>query len=67
MKNIKILIPLLLVCFCFSSCIVSYIPTDKLRANYEKKINHTTFLGKVLFKTDKKQSIPNQIDQIENN
>lgn len=55
MKNIKILIPLLLVCFCFSSCIVSYIPTDKLRANYEKKINHTTFLGKVLFKTDKKK------------
>ena len=29
--------------------------TDKLKANYEKKINHTTFLGKTLFKTDKKK------------
>ena len=34
---------------------VNYIKTDKLQTNYEKKINHTTLLGKVLFKTDKKK------------
>lgn len=40
-------------CLVFSSCQVSYINTATLRQNYEKKIHHTTFLGKVLFKTDK--------------
>lgn len=34
---------------------VNYLKTDKLQSNYEKKINHTTLLGKMLFKTDKKK------------
>ena len=37
------------------SCTVSYINTSELMNNYEKKIHHTTFLGRVLFKTDKKK------------
>lgn len=37
------------------SCTVSYINTSELMNNYEKKIHHTTILGKVLFKTDKKK------------
>lgn len=46
----------LLGCILFSSCsTVNYIKTDKLQSNYEKKINHTTFLGKALFKTDQKK------------
>lgn len=46
----------LLGCISFSSCsTVNYIKTAELKTNYEKKINHTTFLGKVLFKTDKKK------------
>ena len=32
-----------------------YINTEELQSNYEKKIHNTTFLGKVLFKTDKKK------------
>ena len=40
----------------FSSCnTVNYINTEELQSNYEKKIHNTTFLGKVLFKTDKKK------------
>ena len=43
-------------CFVFSSCsTVNYINTSDLQENYKKKINNTTFLGKVLFKTDKKK------------
>lgn len=39
-----------------SSCsTVNYINTDTLKQNYEKKIHHTTFLGKTLFKTDVKK------------
>lgn len=34
---------------------VPYIKTETLQSNYQKKINHTTLLGKVLFKTDKKK------------
>ena len=34
---------------------VSYINTSELTNNYEKKIHHTTILGKALFKTDKKK------------
>ena len=46
----------LIGCIALSSCsTVNYMSTDKLKANYEKKINHTTFLGKTLFKTDKKK------------
>lgn len=37
------------------SCTVSYINTSELMNNYEKKIHHTTSLGKALFKTDKKK------------
>ena len=40
-------------CVIFSSCSVNYICTTKLQENYETKINHTTFLGKALFKRDK--------------
>ena len=40
----------------FASCsTVNYINTDTLKQNYEKKIHHTTMLGKVLFKTDQKK------------
>lgn len=47
---------LLVGCIFFSSCsTVNYVNTEKLQANYEKKIHNTTFLGKVLFKTDKKK------------
>ena len=39
-----------------SSCsTVNYMSTDTLKQNYEKKIHHTTFLGKTLFKTDVKK------------
>ena len=38
-----------------TSCTVPYINTDTLQSNYQKKINHTTLPGKVLFKTDKKK------------
>ena len=38
-----------------ASCTVSYINTDTLKQNYEKKIHHTTLLGKVLFKTDQRK------------
>jgi hypothetical protein len=41
--------------FLCESCIVSYINTDTLKQNYEKKIHHTTLLGKLLFKTDKRK------------
>ena len=33
----------------------NYINTDTLKQNYEKKIHHTTMLGKALFKTDQKK------------
>ncbi len=45
----------LVALFSMTSCSVSYINTSELRANYEKKIHHTTMLGKALFKTDKKK------------
>ena len=46
----------LLGCMTFSSCsVVNYMSTEKLQSKYERKINHTTLLGKVLFKTDKKK------------
>ena len=38
-----------------ASCTVGYINTDTLKQNYEKKIHHTTLLGKVLFKTDQRK------------
>ncbi len=39
-----------------SSCsTVNYINTETLKENYEKKIHHTTFLGKTLFKFDKRK------------
>lgn len=42
---------------------VSYMSTKDLRENYEKKINNTSFLGKVLFKTDvKKKDTYDNID-----
>ncbi len=40
------------VLFLSASCTVSYINTDTLKQNYEKKIHHTTLPGKMLFKTD---------------
>ena len=43
------------ILYLFSNCTVSYINTDTLMKNYEKKINHTTLLGKVLFKTDQRK------------
>jgi len=38
-----------------ASCTVSYINTDTLKQNYEKKIHHTSLLGKALFKTDQRK------------
>ena len=35
----------LVALFSMTSCTVSYINTSELRANYEKKIHHTTMLG----------------------
>lgn len=47
---------MLIGCIAFSSCsTVNYINTAELKTNYEKKIHNTTFLGRVLFKTDKKK------------
>ena len=43
------------ILFLCTSCAVSYINTDILMQNYEKKIQHTTLLGKVLFKTDQRK------------
>lgn len=43
------------VLFLCASCTVSYINTDTLKQNYEKKIHHTTLPGKVLFKTDQRK------------
>ena len=43
------------IVYTISSCQVSYINTADLRANYEKKIHHTTMLGKALFKTDQRK------------
>ncbi|MBR3548047.1 MAG: hypothetical protein IKN86_10890 [Bacteroidaceae bacterium] len=43
------------VLFLCASCSVSYIKTDTLKQNYEKKIHHTTLLGKALFKTDQRK------------
>ena len=41
--------------FLCTSCAVSYINTDTLKQNYEKKIHRTTLPGKVLFKTDQRK------------
>ena len=43
------------VLFLSASCTVSYINTDTLKQNYEKKIHRTTLPGKVLFKTDQRK------------
>lgn len=45
----------LIGCMIFSSCTVNYINTNTLMTNYENKINKTSLLGRVLFKTDKKK------------
>lgn len=45
---------LLIVVFTLSSC-VSYIDTGVLQSNYEHKINNTKFIGRVVFKKDKKK------------
>ena len=51
-KNVFILGSLTLL---LASCTVSYINTDTLKQNYEKKIHHTFLLGKALFKTDQRK------------
>lgn len=45
----------LIGCMILSSCTVNYINTNTLMTNYENKINKTSLLGRVLFKTDKKK------------
>lgn len=53
MKKIFVLV---IACMALASCsTVNYVSTSVLRDNYEKKIHNTTFLGKVLFKTDVKK------------
>lgn len=55
MKKLSFII-LIAISALLSSCsTVNYMSTEKLKANYEEKIHHTTFLGKALFKTDKKK------------
>ena len=51
-KNVFLLGSLTLL---LASCTVSYINTDTLKQNYEKKIHHTSLLGKALFKTDQRK------------
>lgn len=51
-KNVLLLGSLTLL---LASCTVSYINTDTLKQNYEKKIHHTSLLGKALFKTDQRK------------
>lgn len=46
---------ILIGCMILSSCTVNYINTNTLMTNYENKINNTSLLGRVLFKTDKKK------------
>ena len=46
----------LIGCIALSSCsTVNYMSTDKIENELREKINHTTLLGKTLFKTDKKK------------
>lgn len=51
-KTLSLCVSVSLLC---ASCTVGYINTDTLKQNYEKKIHHTTLLGKVLFKTDQRK------------
>ena len=51
-KQFKTLSFCVSVLFLTASCTVSYINTDTLKQNYEKKIHHTSLPGKILFKTD---------------
>ena len=52
MKKITLSFLFFAGCVIFSSCSVNYIYTSTLRENYEKKINETKLLGRVLFKRD---------------
>ncbi len=54
-RQFKILSFCVSVLFLSASCTVSYINTDTLKQNYEKKIHHTSLLGKILFKTDQRK------------
>ncbi len=54
-KQLRNLFFLGTVLFLSASCTVSYINTDTLKQNYEKKIHRTTLPGKVLFKTDQRK------------
>ena len=59
----KIIIYCLAIMSLSSCSTVSYMSTKDLRENYEKKINNTSFLGKLLFKTDvKKKDTYDNID-----
>lgn len=54
-KNVILSMMAAVIICTISSCQVSYINTADLRTNYEKKIHHTTMLGKALFKTDQRK------------
>lgn len=54
-KQFKTLSFCVSVLFLTASCTVSYIYTDTLKQNYEKKIHHTSLPGKILFKTDQRK------------
>ncbi len=54
-KQFKTLSFCVSVLFLTASCTVSYINTDTLKQNYEKKIHHTSLPGKILFKTDQRK------------
>ncbi|MBO5631967.1 MAG: hypothetical protein J5965_23150, partial [Aeriscardovia sp.] len=54
-RQFKILSFCVSALFLTASCTVSYINTDTLKQNYEKKIHHTSLPGKVLFKTDQRK------------
>mgnify|MGYP000856531050 CR=1 FL=1 len=53
MKTIKFTIAVAVCILSLSSCIVSHVSTETMKANYEKKTHHTTFWGKTLFGYDK--------------
>ena len=54
-RNLSLLAIFGCVALLTSCSTVNYINTDILKQNYEKKIHHTTILGKTLFKTDQKK------------
>lgn len=56
MKKISLL-AITAICILASSCTVSKLPTEKLQAMYQKRIENTSFLNKLFFNDHKKKKI----------